>query len=192
MHDRIRIRPWPAVGTLAVVAALSVAAAAQQPRGGPADRRDADATITASASLKDAKGQGVGRAELTATPNGVIVHIPSMSAPPGPHAFHIHETGRCDAPSFESAGGHFNPDDSEHGYENERGPHAGDLPNVHVPESGQVDIEFLVPDVTLDRGPSSLLDADGTALVMHVGRDNYFTEPAGDAGSRYACGVIER
>jgi Cu-Zn family superoxide dismutase len=74
-----------------------------------------------------------------------------------------------------------------------KGPHAGDLPNVHVPASGDLAFEYFVDDVSLRSGRrDSLLDADGSALLMHQGADDYRTEPAGDAGTRIVCGVIMR
>jgi Cu-Zn family superoxide dismutase len=71
-----------------------------------------------------------------------------------------------------------------------KGPHAGDLPNVHVPEDGKLEFEFLIDRVTLREGKSSLLDPDGAALVLHAGADDYKTDPSGGAGDRIACGVI--
>lgn len=70
-------------------------------------------------------------------------------------------------------------------------PHAGDLPNLHVPSSGELDVEVLAPAVKL-RGRKGLLDRDGAALVVHAGPDDYHSEPAGDAGGRIACGVVTR
>ena len=80
----------------------------------PAVAQDAS---TAKAELKDAKGVVVGQASLTDSPNGVLVHVVLTGMPAGPHAFHIHETGSCDAP-FTSAGGHFNPASKQHGMAN--------------------------------------------------------------------------
>jgi Cu-Zn family superoxide dismutase len=102
----------------------------------------------------------------------------------------LHAVGRCDPP-FDSAGSHFNPVVKVHGYLNEGGPHAGDLPNVHVPESGILEFEILAANVTLRAGKSNpLLDQDGAALVIHAGPDDYKTDPSGASGSRLACGVI--
>ena len=106
-------------------------------------------------------------------------------------AFHIHETGRCDPP-FESAGGHLNPEGKKHGKDNPGGPHAGDLPNLEVPDSGRVKLQLDVKGVSIDGGPGALLDGDGAALVIHDGADDYKTDPAGNAGKRLACGVIHR
>jgi superoxide dismutase, Cu-Zn family len=72
---------------------------------------------------------------------------------------------------------------------NPEGPHAGDMPNLHVPADGKLQIEVLNPLVTLS-AESALLDADGAALVIHAAADDYKTDPAGNAGDRIACGVI--
>ena len=110
--------------------------------------------------------------------------------------------GKCDPPKFESAGGHFNPEGRKHGYYNQAGPHAGDLPNLHVPDTGRLTVETLAREVTLsgDRAKGDLLAAvksdllagNGTALVVHAGVDDYKTDPTGEAGGRIACGVIRR
>ena len=64
------------------------------------------------------------------------------------HALHIHAVGKCEPPNFKSAGPHFNPDQTKHGIMNPEGPHAGDLPNLHVPADGKLAVEFLDPVVT--------------------------------------------
>jgi Cu-Zn family superoxide dismutase len=91
------------------------------------------AADTASTVLKDASGKEIGKAELTDTPNGVLIKLTLDGVPPGEHGFHVHETGKCEPPDFKSAGGHFNPEKTQHGILNTEGPHAGDMPNVHVP-----------------------------------------------------------
>jgi Cu-Zn family superoxide dismutase len=147
--------------------------------------------LQATATLKDATGQTIGQATLTDTPNGVLVHVVLTSAPDGTHAFHIHQTGACEAP-FTSAGGHFNPASRQHGIENPMGMHAGDLPNIQVPSGGGLTFDTFAPGVTLKAGANTLFDADGSALVMHQGMDDYKSDPAGNAGARIACGVITR
>ena len=157
------------------------------------DGSDAGNAAAARAAMRDSSGRTVGEAVLTQTPNGVLLKVDLRGVEAGVHAIHIHQTGRCDPPTFESANGHFAPDTNEHGFLDERGPHAGDLPNIHVPESGSVSFEYLVDRVTLHGGrPGSLLDADGAALVMHAEPDDYQTDPAGAAGDRLVCGVIMR
>jgi Cu-Zn family superoxide dismutase len=146
--------------------------------------------LTASASLMDTQGRNVGEARLQQTPHGVLLKLELRNATPGVHALHIHEVGRCEGPSFESAGGHFAPSGRQHGFLNARGPHAGDLPNIEVPATTQLTVEHLVSDVTLEPGSHSLLDINGSAIVIHTGKDDYTTEPAGDSGERIACGRI--
>jgi superoxide dismutase, Cu-Zn family len=143
----------------------------------------------ASAVLKDAQGTEVGKATLTTTPSGVLISLDLTALPAGDHAFHIHAVGKCEPPKFESAGPHFNPDSTKHGLMNPKGPHAGDMPNLHVPEGGKLQVEVLNPTSTLS-AESALLDEDGSAIVVHAGADDYQTDPAGNAGDRMACGVI--
>lgn len=145
----------------------------------------------AKAELKSAEGQSAGNATLTDTPNGVLIHVTLTKAPEGTHAFHIHQTGKCEPP-FTTAGGHFNPANKQHGIENPMGMHAGDLPNLQVPASGQLTFDVLAPGVTLKPGANSLLDADGSAIVIHQGADDYKSDPAGNAGARVICGVVTR
>ncbi|MGE5243512.1 MAG: superoxide dismutase family protein [Betaproteobacteria bacterium] len=149
-------------------------------------------TPGARADLKDAQGRSIGHATLTEGQHGVLLHVELTGAPGGDHAFHVHAVGKCDPPDFVSAGGHFNPASRQHGFMNPRGRHAGDLPNIRVPDDGRLTFDLFVDDVTLGSGAGSLFDADGSALVMHSGKDDYTSDPAGNAGSRVACGVITR
>lgn len=142
----------------------------------------------AMAHMKNPDGDSVGTVEFRSSPFGTILHARLAFLPEGVHAFHVHETGEC-VPPFTSAGGHFNPDSSDHGLMDADGRHAGDMPNIHVPASGVVNIEIFNDSVRLD---DKLFDADGAAVVMHQGPDDYETNPAGAAGPRIACGVIER
>ena len=146
---------------------------------------------TAKADLKDAQGQSVGTVTLTDTPHGVLMHVVLTSAPEGVHAFHVHATGKCEAP-FTTAGGHFNPTNKQHGAENAMGMHAGDMPNITVPAGGKLTFDVLNHDVTLKAGANSLMDADGSALMLHAAADDYKGDPAGNAGARIACGVVTK
>ncbi len=112
--------------------------------------------------------------------------------PPGTHALHIHAVGKCDAPSFQTAGPHFNPEGKKHGTKNPEGPHAGDLPNFEVGADGRAKVSLVAPHVTLGDGPNSLFHPEGTALVIHEKPDDSMTDPAGNAGARIACGVVQK
>jgi len=147
----------------------------------------ADTTVT----LRDADGADVTTLTLSDAGNGILVTGTLSDVPPGPHGFHFHAVGKCEPP-FESAGGHFNPTGRQHGILNEAGHHAGDMPNVIMPETGKGTIQVFVEGVTLAEGEDgSLRDDDGTAIVLHAGPDDYKTDPAGDSGDRIACGVVE-
>ncbi len=142
----------------------------------------------ASAALHNPEGELVGEVRIRDTEEGALLHARLLDLAPGAHAFHIHESGTCEPP-FKSAGGHYNPGDTEHGLDNPKGRHAGDMPNIHVPASGKTELEVLNEAVSVDE----LLSNDGgTAIVLHAGADDYSTDPAGAAGSRIACGVISK
>ena len=144
----------------------------------------------AKATMKDASGKDVGQVALMQTPHGVLVKLSLKGAVPGEHAFHVHAVGKCEPP-FTSAGGHFNPATRKHGLEAAEGAHAGDMPNLHIPAGGELVIEIANPMISLVKGqPNSVFDADGSALVIHAGADDYKSDPTGNAGDRIACGVI--
>lgn len=149
------------------------------------------AGLAATANLKDSGGKNVGTVTLAETPNGVMLDAELTGLPPGEHGFHIHTTGKCE-PDFGAAGGHLQGDSEVHGFIVADGPHAGDMPNIHVPENGDLHVEIFAPALTFETGSGALFDEDGAAIVIHAGADDYASQPAGDAGSRIACGVIER
>jgi superoxide dismutase, Cu-Zn family len=143
----------------------------------------------------NADRQEVGEVTLTQLPHGVLIRLnmPQKASriPAGTHAFHVHQIGKCEPP-FTSAGAHFNPLGKKHGFLDSNGGHAGDLPNIHVSENGALTVEFMAPQLSLKQGKNNLLDSDGSALVIHARQDDYKSDPAGEAGDRIACGVIER
>ncbi len=152
----------------------------------------AHAATTAQAQLKDKAGEIVGSVALRQTASqGVWLNVVLDGFPPGPHGFHVHETGSC-APDFKAAGGHFSPNGHKHGALSDGGSHAGDLPNIHVPQSGRLTVEFFAPDLSLEKGTgASVFDENGAAFIVHAGIDDYTSQPSGDAGDRLACGVIK-
>ena len=158
----------------------------------PATQAPAAAAPGAKATLKDAQGKTLGEATLRESSAGVLVKLDLQGVMPGTHAFHIHTVGKCDAPDFMTAGGHFNPATTKHGLLATGGPHAGDMPNLFVPADGKLSVEVLDTNVTLAAGPKSVFDADGSALMLHATADDYTSDPAGNAGARIACGVVTR
>jgi Cu-Zn family superoxide dismutase len=148
----------------------------------------AAAEMTAMATLQDVDGNEVGQATFTESDDGVLIQVELQGLTvesAGEHGIHIHTTGAC-TPDSQAAGGHFNPMD------NPQGPHAGDLPNIEIDADGNATYEATAAMATLSEGENSLLDSDGSALVVHAGPDDMVTDPAGDSGDRVACGVIEQ
>ena len=144
----------------------------------------------AHADLKGFDGRDLGTVVMSETTAGVLLHIKLKGLGPGVHALHIHETGKCDG-DFKSAGGIYNPLGAKHGYLNDEGPMVGDLPNLFVGATGEVEVELVSPFVTLSKeAEETIFDADGTAFILFDKADDYVSEAEGNAGSRLGCGVI--
>ena len=135
-------------------------------------------------ALVNAAGASTGVVQVEHRSGGANLRIAVQGLPPGEHGLHLHAVGRCDAPKFESAGGHWNPESRLHGHLNPQGPHLGDLPNLTVSANGHGAINFRIAGL--------INDADGTALVVHANPDDYRTDPSGNSGDRIACAVVAR
>lgn len=146
-------------------------------------------TAEASATLTTADGTEVGTVTFTENENGGVTVSADLHdvETDGMHGFHVHEGRECSAPTFESAGGHFNPQNTEHACPPTTPRHAGDFGNVEISDgSGTVDEESDL--ITVAAGANSVV---GRAVILHNGEDDCTSQPSGDAGDRYACGVIE-
>ncbi len=168
------------MSAIAMTAAAPIAAAPAAP-----------AAPGAKTTLVTADGKSVGQVTLTQAADGLLVKASITGMKPGSYGFHLHTVGKCDKPEFTTAGGHWNPTEHKHGKDNPAGPHMGDLMNVEVAASGMATFEQKIPGAMLQGGDHPLLDADGAAVVLHAGPDDYKTDPSGNSGPRIACGVLD-
>ena len=154
----------------------------------------AAASKSAHSDIVNAQGTKIGTAKITSTGDGVKIAVKVSDLTPGEHGIHIHNVGKCEGPSFTSAGGHFNPTSAHHGIHNaqEPHPHLGDLMNLTVDAGGKGEGTFTANGVTLDEGANSLFHDGGTSLVIHAKADDLMSDPSGNSGDRIACGVIEK
>ncbi len=143
--------------------------------------------------LIDASGNAVGLATFTENADGVTVRLLIEGLTPGEHGWHLHDVGLCErggAEPFASAGGHWNPTGEPHGAPDDAEHHVGDFGNLVASADGLAEVEITTSEFTLGDGPTSVYDEDGTAIIVHEGRDDLVTQPSGNSGPRYACGVV--
>lgn len=96
--------------------------------------------------------------------------------PTGFFALHIHEGGCCAGENFSETGGHYNPGGRPHP------SHAGDLPPLLLCNGGA--------HFTVQTDRFRVRDVIGRTVVIHSGSDDFYSQPAGNAGRKIACGVI--
>ncbi len=161
---------------------------AQDGAATPAEGRPMPAAM---GTLINLDGAEIGELRFIEGPSGVLIEIEARDLPPGPHGLHLHTVGSC-ADEFMASGGHMNPFGKKHGLLNPDGPEVGDLPNVYAAADGTLRAEVFNAMVSLsDTDRPTLFDADGTAVVLHAGADDHFTQPIGHSGGRIACAVVE-
>ena len=144
----------------------------------------------ATAALDSTSGSTAkGVVHLTDVGDGnVEVQADLTGVPPGVHGFHIHEKGDCGNNAMNS-GGHFNPTGMIHGAPDAVSHHAGDWGNVTADDKGEVHAKFTTHSISLKSGDMN--SAVGHAIVLHANPDDLTSQPAGNAGPRIACGVVQ-
>lgn len=175
--------------TAATILAFAAAGCASRGPMEPAEPYDPPMQ-SAEADIRDSAGRPVAMASVTTIGDSLRVRLDATGLAPGAYGTHLHAIGRCQAPSFESAGGHWNPTNRQHGRDNPQGQHMGDLPNLLVGTDGRGSLEFTIPGASLTGGGADLLDADGTSIVIHARPDDYRSDPSGNSGARIACGTF--
>ncbi len=154
-----------------------------------------------TAYFKTDNGLDAGHARMIEGPNGILIKLDLENIAPGPHGLHLHDIGDCtphgelseNESPFSHASGHFNPNDKQHGFLNPNGSHAGDLPNITVPENGKLTLDVFAHGLALNQSEQMpyLRDADGSAIMIHEGADDYTSDATGNAGPRLACAEIK-
>lgn len=172
-------------------ATLTLAACATAPKPAPTPPPSPSTAKEGRANLASASGSLVS-GRVTIRPMGDGVHLTGTVGgflPNSVHAIHVHEKGDCTAADASSAGGHFNPMGQPHGRTSAPAHHAGDMDNIAANAQGQVNLDIHLAGVTLGGGAPN--DIANRALVVHAAADDYTSQPAGNAGARVACAVIQ-
>lgn len=147
---------------------------------------------TRTIDMYNTSGDMTGTVTFSEADGGVNLKIKVEGLSPGYHGIHIHEYPICEGPDFKSAGNHFNPEGKEHGLMHPEGPHLGDLPNVEASDNGLVDVELMLSDATLLEGKKSILQGEGTSLIITEDQDDGISQPAGNSGARQICGELKK
>ena len=178
---------WAGLGVALALAGAGCARHDHSHAGHAHQHADDNAPKKAVCTLNPTQGNDV-KGTVTFTKNGAGVRVVAdvTGLTPGEHGFHIHEKGDCSAPDASSAGGHFNPTGAAHGAPGAEQHHIGDLGNLTADSSGKAHLDKVMPFLTMS-GTNSIL---GRSVIVHAGKDDLTSQPAGNAGARVACGVI--
>ena len=129
-----------------------------------------------------------GKVIFTQLPSGETrAEVWISNAAPGTHGLHLHEKGDCSAPDATSAGGHFNPAGNPHAAPTDAAHHNGDFGNIEIGANGEGRMVITTNMLTVTPGPNSVV---GKAVVFHDKPDDLKTQPTGNAGARFGCGVV--
>ncbi len=146
---------------------------------------------TLNVALESKSGSNtVGQAIFTEENGKVRLEAKISGLTPGTHAVHIHEKADCSAADATSAGGHWNPTFASHGkWGDAAGYHKGDIGNFEADSDGNGKITMETDEWCIGCGDDTK-DITGKSLIIHTGKDDFKTQPTGDAGGRISCGGI--
>lgn len=150
-----------------------------------------DDKLTAKATMEPASESNVsGEANFTEEDGTVLFELSVENLTPGEHAVHLHEKGDCSADDASSAGGHWNPTMKPHGKREAGGSfHQGDIANMTVGDDGKGSLQLSIEGWSI--GGADSVNIVGKSVIIHDKADDFTSQPAGNAGSRISCGVIE-
>lgn len=187
--------------------AATTSGPSEQPSGSPAPTSEAAGAEVARAELAGPDGSAVGTVTFSTSPDDpttLVVRVSAGGLQPGFKGLHVHTIGKCEPNSpdpadpanvgnFLSAGGHLKAQGENHA------GHDGDLSSLKVRSDGSAELVVGTDSLPLE----ALLDADGSAVIVHLGPDNFGNIPTryaptpdaatlntGDSGGRAACGVV--
>jgi superoxide dismutase, Cu-Zn family len=133
--------------------------------------------------LGDSKAMG--KVTFMKEADGVLITAEFSGLTPGDHGFHVHQWGDISAADGTSTGGHFNPENHDHGRPEATDRHVGDFGNLTADAQGNAKYSRVDKVITLS-GPESII---GRGIIVHANPDD-FSQPTGNAGGRVASGVI--
>lgn len=147
--------------------------------------------IKVSVSMQPKSGS-TAKGEISFTEENGMVKMEAKfkGLKPGTHAIHIHEKADCSAEDGTSSGGHWNPTHQKHGkWGDTEGYHKGDIGNFEADGDGNGSISMQTDEWCIGCGDENK-DIVGKAVIVHDGKDDFTTQPTGDAGGRVSCGGI--